>query len=226
MCMNEYINTDLMTSITATAQNLIIPQISEVNSITSNASGISNFNIFVIILIIITLIHIFLHLLRKESYKSLAGSTSSIDNKKISSNNLIKLNNNPGEDEIVTDFSNDDDQKIKSNIIALENRNDDSTSESVNTIPVSEVTYADEPDNLRKIEGIGVAIEAVLNENGIFTFNNLANCDISQLKDILNAKGSRFLMHDPSSWPKQAKLADDKQWDALKKLQDTLNNKK
>jgi len=37
---------------------------------------------------------------------------------------------------------------------------------------------------------------------------------------------SRYKMHDPTTWPKQAKLAADGKWDELKKLQDELDGGK
>ena len=36
------------------------------------------------------------------------------------------------------------------------------------------------------------------------------------------AAGERFQMHDPTSWPDQAKLAAEGRWDELKELQDIL----
>jgi predicted flap endonuclease-1-like 5' DNA nuclease len=77
-------------------------------------------------------------------------------------------------------------------------------------------------DDLTKIEGIGPAINGLLNDAKIFSFNQLSKTSVGRLKEILEAAGERFKMHDPSTWPQQAGLAKDGNWDALQKLQDEL----
>ena len=77
-------------------------------------------------------------------------------------------------------------------------------------------------DDLTKIEGIGPAIEKLLNGGKIYTFKQLADAKISKLQSILTGGGPKFQMHTPGSWPKQASLAAAGQWSKLKKLQDIL----
>lgn len=79
---------------------------------------------------------------------------------------------------------------------------------------------AGKPDDLKKIEGIGPKIAELLTTNGIATFEQLAGAEAAAIKAILSDAGSRYSMHDPTSWPVQAKLAADGEWDALKKWQD------
>ncbi len=79
------------------------------------------------------------------------------------------------------------------------------------------------PDDLKKVEGIGPKIEQLLNAAGISTFAELAMADIEQLKAILVEAGSRYKMHDPTTWPQQSALAAAGKWDELKTLQDELN---
>jgi small subunit ribosomal protein S1 len=79
---------------------------------------------------------------------------------------------------------------------------------------------ADKPDDLKKIEGIGPKIAELLTNNGIPTFAALAASEVATVKGILSEAGSRYSMHDPTSWPIQAKMAADGQWDELKKWQD------
>jgi len=81
-------------------------------------------------------------------------------------------------------------------------------------------------DDLKKIEGIGPAIEKLLNAEGIFTFAVLAGTSSDRIKEILVAAGSRFGFHDPTTWPNQADLAANGKWDELKKLQDELDGGK
>ena len=81
-------------------------------------------------------------------------------------------------------------------------------------------------DDLKKVEGIGPKIAEILNEGGINTFAELAAAKPAAIKEMLDKAGSQFSMHDPGTWPKQAKLAAADKWDELKKLQDELNGGK
>lgn len=78
-------------------------------------------------------------------------------------------------------------------------------------------------DDLKVVEGIGPKIEELFNNAGINTFEQLANTSAVRLKEILEAAGSRYQMHDPTTWPAQSKLAGDGKWEELKKWQDELN---
>jgi len=81
-------------------------------------------------------------------------------------------------------------------------------------------------DDLTKIEGIGPKIKELLWDSGIHSFAQLAAADPANIKSTLEDAGPRFKMHDPGSWPKQAKLAASGKWDELKKLQDVLDGGK
>lgn len=88
------------------------------------------------------------------------------------------------------------------------------------------VKAAKEKDDLKKIEGVGPKIEGLLNVRGIVSFQDLATADISLLMEILEAAGSRYKMHDPTTWPQQAKLAAAGDWGVLNKLQAELKGGK
>jgi predicted flap endonuclease-1-like 5' DNA nuclease len=81
-------------------------------------------------------------------------------------------------------------------------------------------------DDLKKIEGIGPKIAGLLNEAGITTFSGLAKAKASVLKEVLSNAGSRYKMHDPTTWMEQAKLAANDKWEALEKLQKELKGGK
>lgn len=81
-------------------------------------------------------------------------------------------------------------------------------------------------DDLKKIEGIGPKIETLLGEAGIISFSDLAKADIKTLKAVLEKAGNRYKMHDPGSWPQQAKLALAGNWEALATLQTELKGGK
>ncbi|MBA4849851.1 hypothetical protein [Emticicia sp. BO119] len=77
-------------------------------------------------------------------------------------------------------------------------------------------------DDLKIVEGIGPKIEELFNKAGIYTFAQLADTSVSRMKEILDKAGSRFQIHDPTTWADQAALARDGKWDELKKWQDEL----
>lgn len=78
-------------------------------------------------------------------------------------------------------------------------------------------------DDLKIIEGIGPKIADLLINEGIVSFANLAATPAERVKEILDAAGSNYAMHDPTTWAEQAELARDGKWDELKELQDKLN---
>ena len=78
-------------------------------------------------------------------------------------------------------------------------------------------------DDLTKIEGIGKKIALLFKKAGIITYKDLAKSTVKTLKATLEAGGDQFNMHNPGSWPKQAKLAAAAKWDELAKLQEELN---
>ncbi len=78
-------------------------------------------------------------------------------------------------------------------------------------------------DDLKKIEGIGPKIAAILTEAGYGTFEALSKADPAKISEILVEKGGkRYAMHNPETWPQQAQLAAEGKWDELKELQDKL----
>jgi large subunit ribosomal protein L27 len=94
------------------------------------------------------------------------------------------------------------------------------------TVKAAAAPVAGKNDDLKKIEGVGPAIEKLLNAEGITTFAGMAATAPERIKEILVAAGSRFGFHDPTTWPHQAGLAADGKWDELKKLQDELDGGK
>lgn len=77
-------------------------------------------------------------------------------------------------------------------------------------------------NDLKIVEGVGPKIEQLLKEGGIETWADLAGADVERLKEILDAAGPRYQIHDPSTWPAQAKFAAEGKWDDLKDYQDML----
>ena len=81
-------------------------------------------------------------------------------------------------------------------------------------------------DDLKIVEGIGPKIEELLHAAGIKTWKALSETAASAIKEILDAAGPNFQIHDPGTWPEQARLADNGEWDTLKTLQDALDGGK
>ena len=86
---------------------------------------------------------------------------------------------------------------------------------------IGKMSQPSEGDDLTKIEGIGPKISALLKQNGISTFDKLAKADVANLEKMLDDAGLQMANSD--TWPRQARLAADGQWDELKKLQDELS---
>lgn len=83
-----------------------------------------------------------------------------------------------------------------------------------------------EKDDLTVVEGIGPKIQMLLNQFGIQTYRHLAEADVVRLKEILATAGPQLAMHDPGTWPSQANLAANDQWDTLKSVQGFLKGGK
>ncbi len=102
----------------------------------------------------------------------------------------------------------------------------EATPEPVAAAPVAEAPAPAAADDLKKIEGIGPKIAEILNGTGITTFAALAAASADSIKETLaNAEGN-FKAHDPTTWPAQAKMAADGEWDKLKAWQDELDGGK
>lgn len=76
--------------------------------------------------------------------------------------------------------------------------------------------------NLKLIEGIGPKIEELLKKAGILDLPQLAETPVDLLEEILDQAGGHFRMHTPATWPAQARLAANGNWDLLKEYQEQL----
>jgi len=82
---------------------------------------------------------------------------------------------------------------------------------------------ASSSDDLSKIEGIGPKAANALVEGGIASFADLAKSSVEDIEKILEEAEGRFSSLKPATWPKQAALAADGNWDELKVLQDNID---
>ncbi|KAB7529162.1 30S ribosomal protein S2 [Flagellimonas olearia] len=79
-----------------------------------------------------------------------------------------------------------------------------------------------EAEDLTKIEGVGPKAAEALVNSGVATYADLAKADPEKIKEVLTEASSNLAHLDPTSWPKQAKMAADGKWDELKEWQDSV----
>lgn len=73
-------------------------------------------------------------------------------------------------------------------------------------------------DDLKMIEGVGPALEKLLNSNGITNFEQLSNATVKNLQLMLDEAGPRFRVHVPETWAEQAKLLQENKMDEFNAL--------
>lgn len=86
--------------------------------------------------------------------------------------------------------------------------------------PAAEKKKAEKADDLTKIEGVGPKAAEALSNAGMGTYKEVAGAKPDKIKEILTEASSRMAHLDPTSWPKQAAMAADGEWDKLKEWQD------
>jgi predicted flap endonuclease-1-like 5' DNA nuclease len=87
--------------------------------------------------------------------------------------------------------------------------------------PASAPSATTEPDDLQRIEGIGPKISSVLNSAGITTFQQIAERDAEEIRQILAAAEVRA---NTTTWQEQAKLAASGEWEQLSQLQSKIKS--
>ena len=82
-------------------------------------------------------------------------------------------------------------------------------------------------DDLTEISGIGQKISSTLRNAGVKSFKKLAATDPGKIRNILEEENPSLLrLTDPTTWPEQARVASDGDWDALSKLQSSIKASK
>lgn len=75
-------------------------------------------------------------------------------------------------------------------------------------------------DDLKVVEGIGPKIAGMFNESGIKTWKELSETAVAKCQEVLDGGGDRYKIHNPASWPMQAKMCYEGKWADLLKWQD------
>lgn len=81
-------------------------------------------------------------------------------------------------------------------------------------------------NDLTIIEGIGPKIQQLFHNNNIKTWRSLSNCSIQKCQSILDSGGEAYRIHNPGTWPKQARLAYEGKWQKLLDWQNELDGGK
>ncbi len=74
-------------------------------------------------------------------------------------------------------------------------------------------------NDLKVIEGIGPKIEGLFHNFDIKTWDALAHISVAKCQEVLQSGGDRYRVHDPSSWPMQAKMCHEGKWKQLHRWQ-------
>lgn len=70
-------------------------------------------------------------------------------------------------------------------------------------------------DDLKIVEGIGPKIETLFHRHGIQSWKALSECSVDRCQEVLASGGKQYRIHDPASWPMQAKMAQGGHWKQL-----------
>lgn len=75
-------------------------------------------------------------------------------------------------------------------------------------------------DDLKVIEGIGPKIADLFHSFDVKTWKALSELKVAKCQEVLKSGGDRYKIHDPASWPMQAKMCYKGEWKKLAKWQD------
>jgi predicted flap endonuclease-1-like 5' DNA nuclease len=74
-------------------------------------------------------------------------------------------------------------------------------------------------DDLTIIEGIGPKIEGLFHNFEIKSWKALSEVTVDKCQEVLDSGGDRYRIHDPASWPMQARMAYEGKWRELSRWQ-------
>jgi len=98
--------------------------------------------------------------------------------------------------------------------------------ESVASTKLVQTQNSDSQDDLQLIEWIWPGLEKTLQKNGVSSYKDIINLDISGLEDLLISLWGRYAGYNPTTWPDQADLAKRKKWSELEEYQEIMKNAK
>ena len=63
----------------------------------------------------------------------------------------------------------------------------------------------------------------MVHKNNIKTWKSLANCSVEKCQYVLDKAVEAYRIHNPKTWPKQARMAYEGKWQELRQWQDKLD---
>jgi len=75
-------------------------------------------------------------------------------------------------------------------------------------------------DDLKIVEGIGPKIEGLFHNYNIKTWRALSDTTVAKCQEVLDSGGEKYKIHDPASWPMQAKMCYENKWKDLHQWQE------
>ncbi len=75
-------------------------------------------------------------------------------------------------------------------------------------------------NDLKIVEGIGPKIEGLFHNYDIKTWKALSETSVMKCQEVLDSGGERYRVHDPASWPMQAKMCVRGKWKELLRWQE------
>ena len=75
-------------------------------------------------------------------------------------------------------------------------------------------------DDLKIVEGIGPKIEGLFHNFNIKTWKALSDTTVAKCQEVLDSGGEKYKIHDPASWPMQAKMCYENKWKELHQWQE------
>ncbi|MGB5238403.1 MAG: hypothetical protein WBM43_03895 [Flavobacteriaceae bacterium] len=75
-------------------------------------------------------------------------------------------------------------------------------------------------DDLKIVEGIGPKIEGLFHNYNIKTWKALSKTSVAKCHEVLDSGGEKYRVHDPASWPMQARMCYENKWKELHRWQE------
>ena len=99
---------------------------------------------------------------------------------------------------------------------------EEAVAEVETAVPAVEAAELAAGDDLSILDGIGLEYAASLRAAGVTTFAKLSEMTPEAIADVLTKAGTPLIAgHDARTWPRQAKLAADGDWSALRRYIDS-----
>lgn len=107
-----------------------------------------------------------------------------------------------------------------------DDKGNSNTPSKVEKLAQKRLGFSRKAEDLQIVEGIGPKIESILKAAGINNRAELGAASVERLKEILTEAGDRYRLADPTTWPRQAELAAQENWRALREYQEFLDGGK